>query len=284
MVGKLILLPRSFRESQLLMKSTNWFSIDGNWLTLIVENSGWYLVCLCIRALKHFFFGSSTRSAVRQILHPTMEKTRRKMKKMWKTLALAAFLCSSALQGKTFGRAILQKGWPSARHVSGFFCLLVAESASNTVLFACFSSWLFPSRRLVVVSNSPRRKERERDDGQAAAGTHPRVLGAGKRRFGFRVASAELPRGFREFRGQNGFKITSQSTSGYRDDLPSCAKPPWMLTAQHLFHTNRINIYSCTACEPWCICICICVSVYIWICICICIRIYVNIYIYIWYM
>ena len=31
-----------FRESQLLMKSTNWFSIAGNWLTLIVENRGWY--------------------------------------------------------------------------------------------------------------------------------------------------------------------------------------------------------------------------------------------------
>ena len=206
-----------------------------------------------------------------------MEKTRRKMKKMWKTLALAAFLCSSALQGKTFGRAILQKGWPSARHVSSFFCLLVAESVSNTVLFVCFSSWLFPSTRLVVVSNSPRRKERERDDGQAAAGTHPRVLGAGKRRFGFRVASAELPRGFREFRGQNGFKITSQSTSGYRDDLPSCAKPPWRLTAQHLFHTNRINIYSCTACEPWCICICICVS----LCICVYMNMYMYMYTYI---
>ena len=114
---------------------------------------------------------------------------------------------------------------------------------------------------------------------QATAGTHPRVLGADKRRFDFRVASAELPRGFREFRGQNGFKITSQSTSGYRDDLPSCAKPPWRLTAQHLFHANRINIYSCTACEPWCICICICICVLIWICICICRRIYVNIYI-----
>ena len=60
---------------------------------------------------------------------------------------------------------------------------------------------------------------------QAAAGTHPRVLGAGKRRFGFRVASAELPRGFREFRGQNGLKITSQSTSGYRDDLNPAPSP-----------------------------------------------------------
>ena len=98
MVGKLILLPRSFRESQLLMKSINWFSIDGNLLTLIVENSGcgWCLACLCIRALKHFFFGSSTRSAVRQILHPTMEKTRRKMKKMWKKTKIPLHVASGS--------------------------------------------------------------------------------------------------------------------------------------------------------------------------------------------
>ena len=64
-------------------------------------------------------------------------------------------------------------------------------------------------------SKKARKQESERDDVLATAGAHPRGLGVGKIRFSFREASAELPRGFRGFRGQNGCKIISQSCSGY---------------------------------------------------------------------
>ena len=51
-----------------------------------------------------------------------------------------------------------------------------------------------------------KKRESERDDCLATAGAHPRGPGVGKIRVGFRGASA---RGFRGFRGQNGFKITA---------------------------------------------------------------------------
>ena len=62
-----------------------------------------------------FFFGSSTRSAVRQILHPTMEKTRRKMKKMWKKTTIPLHVASGSggvsLQQRAAGKDFWQSNF-----------------------------------------------------------------------------------------------------------------------------------------------------------------------------